>query len=416
MGVAVPSTFYSIGDLTAVANALSAVYQHQNSDGSFPEAGPPLLQQGSDTYHMWSMIGTYNYILFTNDTSFLTARWTNYTRAMNYIYNKVLPAPSGLLNVTGTRDWARWQQGFNNTEANFILYRTLITGSQLASWQGYDSVAANWTSLAATLMTNINYWCYDTSYGVFKDNATDTSLHPQDANSFSILFNATSLSRAESIADKLVVNWTPIGPNSPELPNNISPFITSFELQARFSISDTSRALTLLRNTWGWYLNNANGTESTVIEGYRTNGTFGYRAERGYDYDYSYPSHAHGWSSGPTSALTNFVAGICIADRAGSRWEVAPQFGDLRFASAGFTTILGKFQASWVVLGEGGYNLTVSTPKGTTGDLVLPVLAKGRVPSVVVNGQRKSCVLTTVGYSEGATLTLSGGDYIINVR
>lgn len=66
MGVAVPATFVSIGDLDSVANALQTMYDHQNHDGSFPEAGPPLLQQSSDTYHMWSMIGTYNYVLYTN--------------------------------------------------------------------------------------------------------------------------------------------------------------------------------------------------------------------------------------------------------------------------------------------------------------------------------------------------------------
>ena len=66
MGVAVPATFVSIGDLDSVANALQTMYDHQNRDGSFPEAGPPLLQQSSDTYHMWSMIGTYNYVLYTN--------------------------------------------------------------------------------------------------------------------------------------------------------------------------------------------------------------------------------------------------------------------------------------------------------------------------------------------------------------
>lgn len=69
MGVAVPSSFVSLGnDLDSVRNALQTMYDHQNSDGSFPEAGPPLLQQGSDTYHMWTMIGTYNYLLYTNDT------------------------------------------------------------------------------------------------------------------------------------------------------------------------------------------------------------------------------------------------------------------------------------------------------------------------------------------------------------
>jgi hypothetical protein len=41
-----------------------------------------------------------------------------YQHAMSFIYKKV--QPSGLLNVTGTRDWARWQQGWNNTEANMM--------------------------------------------------------------------------------------------------------------------------------------------------------------------------------------------------------------------------------------------------------------------------------------------------------
>lgn len=68
---------------------------------------------------MWSMIGTFNYVLYTNDTDFLEKNWGKYQMAMDFIYRKVDPA-SGLLNVTGTRDWARWQQGFNNTQAQMM--------------------------------------------------------------------------------------------------------------------------------------------------------------------------------------------------------------------------------------------------------------------------------------------------------
>lgn len=67
---------------------------------------------------MWSMIGTYNYVLFTNDTDFLHMNWDKYQKAMNYIYGKV--DSRGLLDVTGTRDWARWQQGYNNSEAQMM--------------------------------------------------------------------------------------------------------------------------------------------------------------------------------------------------------------------------------------------------------------------------------------------------------
>lgn len=48
---------------------------------------------------MWTMIGTYNYLLYSNDTTFLQENWSKYLLAMKFIYGKV--GPSGLLNVTG---------------------------------------------------------------------------------------------------------------------------------------------------------------------------------------------------------------------------------------------------------------------------------------------------------------------------
>ena len=64
------------------------------------------------------MIGTYNYVLYTNDTAFLSQNWAKYLLAMKFIYGKV--GSSGLLNVTGLRDWARWQTGFNGSEPNMM--------------------------------------------------------------------------------------------------------------------------------------------------------------------------------------------------------------------------------------------------------------------------------------------------------
>lgn len=281
MGVAVPSTFVSVGDLDSVKNALQTMYNNQNADGSFPEAGPPLLQQGSDTYHMWTMIGTYNYLLFTNDTEFLAENYDGYLHAMDYIYGKV--GPSGLLNVTGVRDWARWVTGFNMSEAQMILYRTLDTGSELATWVGDTSNSTLWLTRAAALQNATLAHCFDGSYGAFADNATaaGTTVHPQDANSMSILFGLVDAQSdtAQDISERLTDNWTPIGPNSPELEGNVSPFITSFEIQAHLTAGQTDRALELIRTSWGWYLNNENGSQSTVVEGYLINGTFGYRCK-----------------------------------------------------------------------------------------------------------------------------------------
>ncbi|THW77471.1 Six-hairpin glycosidase [Aureobasidium pullulans] len=419
MGVAVPATFVSIGDLDSVANALQTMYDHQNRDGSFPEAGPPLLQQSSDTYHMWSMIGTYNYVLYTNDTAFLSKNWDRYLHAMEFIYAKV-HQPSGLLNVTGIRDWARWQQGFNNSEANMILYHTLQTGADLASWHGDTTgLADSYRSRAAKLSTAINQHCWDAPFGAFKDNATNTSLHPQDANSMAVYFGvvpalASLSSRGQSISSRLLENWTPIGAEAPELPNNISPFISSFEIQAHLTIGQTDRALDLIRRTWGWYLHNPNGTGSTVIEGYLTNGSFGYRNSRGYSYDDSYVSHAHGWSAGPTSALTNYIVGLSVTGRLGSTWTLKPQFGDLKHAQAGFVTSLGKFSAGWNITNGGrSYSLWWNVPAGTTGNVTLPTLPSGKTGKVSIDG--KSFKNKSVSKTIGLTFEIGGGNHSIVV-
>ncbi|KAG9697057.1 Six-hairpin glycosidase, partial [Aureobasidium melanogenum] len=416
MGIAVPATFVSIGDLESVANALQTMYDHQNKDGSFPEAGPPLLQQGSDTYHMWSMIGTYNYLLYTNDTAFLDKNWDRYLHAMEYIYGKV-HQPSGLLNVTGTRDWARWQQGFNNSEANMILYHTLVTGAELATWHGDTTgLAETYITRAANLSTAINKYCWDTSSGAFKDNATDTSLHPQDANSMAIYFGVVPAlsSSAQSISSRLTDNWTPIGAEAPELPNNISPFISSFEIQAHLVAGQSQRALDLIRRSWGWYLHHPNGTGSTVIEGYLTNGSFAYRNSRGYSYDASYVSHSHGWSAGPTSALTNYIVGLSVTGRVGSTWTLKPQFADLEYAQAGFVTSLGEFSAGWNVT-DGGrtYSLWWKVPEGTAGNITLPPLPSGKTGKITIDG--KSFKNKSVDRKNGLVFETNGGNHSILV-
>ncbi|OQE30470.1 hypothetical protein PENFLA_c003G06452 [Penicillium flavigenum] len=413
MGIAVPSAFVSLGDLESVKNALQIMYNTQNkTTGAFDESGPPLSQKDSDTYHMWSMIGTYKYVLYTNATDFLLENWASYKHAMEYIYGKVT-YPSGLLNVTGTRDWARWQQGYNNSEAQMILYHTLQTGASLALWAGDSTnLSSIWSSQAANLKKAINTYCWDESYGAFKDNATKTSLHPQDANSMAIMFGVVNEERTASISEKLLKNWTPIGAVAPELPENIASFISSFEIQSHFIAREPARALDLIRRSWGWYINNPNGTESTVIEGYLQNGTFGYRMDRGYGYDPSYVSHAHGWSSNPVSALTEYVVGLSVVSPLGLTWKIAPQFGDLEFAEAGFVTSLGKFQASWI-LNSSGYVLTFSVPKGTDGNVTLPYVTASKKPSITIDGDQ---LMRGVAYVDGAaTVEVTGGSHKVVV-
>lgn len=71
------------------------------------------------------MIGTYNYILYTYDLTWLRTVWPKYEAAFDYIYAKV--DSSGLLYSTGTKDWGRLITGGNLTEAYMRVTQTLAT-------------------------------------------------------------------------------------------------------------------------------------------------------------------------------------------------------------------------------------------------------------------------------------------------
>ena len=187
-----------------------------------------------------------------------------------------------------------------------------------------------------------------------------------------ILFGvADSNSTTQSISSQLTTNWGPLGAISPELPDNHVPFIQSFEIKAHFVASQPTRALDLIRRAWGWYLDSQYGTGSTCVEGYLPDGSFGYRATTGYDGDYSFTSHSHGWSTGPVAALSTYVVGLLLTAPAGSQWNLSPQFGDLTSAEGGFTTPLGIFSAGWELAGNKG-TLWYNAPVGTVGTVVIP--------------------------------------------
>jgi len=358
--------------------------------------GPPIDFYSSDTYHMSTLIGTYEYVLHSADLTWFNALWPKISFGIQFIQLKL--DSTGLFDCTGTADWGRYTQGGHNTEANALAYRTLIVGSIMAGWAGDSSLASTLTSQAAALKTAVNSANWDASVGhvnlkkytskllivnrAFKDSDTDASVIPEDGNSLALYYDMASSSNFNSISNQLTTNWGPYGANCPEMTDNIVPYVESMEVKGHLGVGQATRALQLMRLSWGWYLNNPYGTGSTLPEGYLQDGTFGYRANAGYANDYSYMSHSHGWSTGPTHALSWYVVGIQLNNPGGGEWTLAPQFGDLTSAQGGYTTGNGSFSSGWT-LQTGGYTVWYAMPPGTTGTLLFP----GQNPvTVVIDG------------------------------
>lgn len=89
---------------------------------------------------------------------------------------------SGLINITGLRDWARIGGGGHNSEGNALLYKVLTNSADLALAVSSPTLSASYAANATTLKSVFNTVFWDANAGLYRDNTT-TDLHPQDANS-----------------------------------------------------------------------------------------------------------------------------------------------------------------------------------------------------------------------------------------
>lgn len=374
LGIAVPTQYAYSADLTSTRNALSTMYDVQSAAGEIPWSGPPFNLKGSDTYHLWTLLGTATYYTYTADRPWLDSEWANYKRGMDFIIGKI--GGGGLLNVTAVQDWARSGQGGENISANALLYAVLKGGATLATARGDSALAANWTGRAASVKTAANSRLWDASKGMYRDNPT-SGLYPQDGNSLAVWYGLTdSTAKSRSITTQLATRWGPYGALTPEWGGNVSPFAGGMELNAHFAANNDHTALAQIRRTWGHMLNSDIGTKSTFWEGVRADG--------GHAYGGSFMSLAHGWSTAPTSTLTFDVLGIAPESATGE-YRFVPHPGDLTSAEGRITMPQGAVNASWSrVPTAGTYSAQLTSPAGTTGRIGVPKLG-GNI-TVSVNG------------------------------
>lgn len=321
---------------------------------------------------------------------------------------------SGLMNVTLSADWLRFGMGAHNIEANSILYHTLQQGLVLSRALNDSSTTDLYASVAETIKNSANALLWNETAGFYNDNETST-LHPQDGNSWAVVANLTdSPEKIARISANLQERWGPYGAPAPEAGTAVSPFIGGFELQTHFAAGNATRALELMRLQWGYMLDGPHMTNSTFIEGYEFSGALHYAP---YPNDVRI-SHAHGWSTGPTSTLTFNVAGIVLESAGGASWLMKPQLGDLELVHAGFSTGLGLFENRYERQDNGSFKMVFQAPRGTKGKVSLENQScAGTIVLTNLDGTGGNTFIHVRGDDENARIELAdivGGRWELN--
>jgi alpha-L-rhamnosidase len=248
-------------------------------------------------------------------------------------------------------------------------------------------IAASYKAAAAQLRTAINANLFNHATGLYDVSTAQRGVAAQDGNSYAILYGVAAApgTTLASILQKLTeaLYRTPTAPNAVgPVPvqqssgsTQVGPYTSAYELFARFETGDTAGALSLIRNEWGLMRHTSAYYSGATWEYIALDGTPGLGEGT---------SLAHGWGSGPTSALSKYVLGVRPVSPGYKTWLIEPQPGDLTWANGRVPTPYGPIKVKWEKTSR-GLRLEIEVPNGTSGSVGLPT--SSNADSVTDNGQ-----------------------------
>ncbi|MCU1529519.1 MAG: alpha-L-rhamnosidase [Frondihabitans sp.] len=388
-----PTLFYSSGSSDYIRGSLQLLGSYAGSNGyvsgDMPPQTPintgpaPATTQNaySASYSMYFVRDLALYYQYTADRSFVKQELPIVEKELAWSATQV---DSNGLFATTSADGADWDYYDGDktgevTAYNALYYQALIDGQHLETAAGNPELAAHYAAQASTLKAKINATLFNTTTGVYELSNTDPGVVAQDANAYAIEYGVAPANKVVGILAALKSTlWTTNGsiPYSTSAFSNImSPYVTGAELNARFGSGDTANAVTLLENEWGPMIEPGDLYTGTFWENESTSGTQGG----------GNTSMAHGWSTSPTSVLSEYVLGIQPVAAGYKTWSVRPQPGTLSWTEGQAPTPHGALAVKWSHNTKARtFAMNVQAPKGTSGTISVPTF--GSRVDVVVNG------------------------------
>jgi alpha-L-rhamnosidase len=227
----------------------------------------------------------------------------------------------------------------------------------------------------------INARLFDSRTCVFDASDIERGGIAQDANVFAIVFGVAPEEKVAGILNKLKESlWTKNGPrpfSDAKYKPYISPYVTGFELLARLGADDGKNASHLMASLWGTMIAPGEFQSGAVWENMTLDGKPGLGNST---------SLAHGWGAMPAAALSSLVLGIQPVSAGYATWRIQPHPGDLQWAEGRAPTPKGPIDVAWrSEQTTSRFDMRVSTPAGTSGEIAVPTFGARVV--VFVNGR-----------------------------
>lgn len=409
IGISGLTLLYSTFAGEYLAGSIEMFSSFQSSNGGIAISLPPQYHPGvtpADNvgasgfdipdYPLQHVTSIYHYYLYTGDKAFLLVQWPVVQKVIN-LYASLTNNPQHLVLPP-----AFFGPSSADTLTNAHFYGVLLQGAQLAEAVGRADVAASYKAAAAQLREAINTNLYNPITGLYDVNTLQKGIADQHGNSYAVLYGVAPAqgTTVASILQKLTAalyrpstaanSVGPIPVQQSSGSTQVGPYTSAYELFARFESGDTAGALELIRNEWGLMRHTSPYYSGATWEYVALDGTPGLGVGT---------SLAHGWGSGPTSALSKYVLGVRPVKPGYRTWLIEPQTGDLTWAEGTVPTPFGPIAVFWQMTPR-GLALQISVPPGTSGAVGVPVSGTN---SVLTDNGRKVAGVSAANEAGGRT-------------
>lgn len=428
IAVSGPTLFYTSNQTDAIAGSIRLLGSYRLANGEVSTTHSPqdpLISGTADAYSssnfysaqysMYFIRLLHDYYQFTGDASLVSEQWAAVQGELGYL--QTLLDSNGLIAVNpgNAQDWL---PNFASpvtgevTSTNMLYYKTLSEAADLAQVVGASSTGAVWAQQAATLKDAINAHLYNASAGFYGMSASSMNVIAQDANSLAVLTGVAPAGNAAAVLAHMSAGLAnKVGPLAFSSNSGravvVSPYASDTEVRARFETGDTKGALALISTLWG----------NMIVAGdYYTGTTWEALNATGQPVS-SQTSLAHGWSSGPTSALSRYVLGVRPYAPGYKQWLVKPQVGGLTWAVGEAPTPYGAIAVKWGVSASGAISMNVTVPSGTSGTIAVPFGGTVKMNGKVVTTAASSTLDPRASGSDGGKYgyidNVGPGTYVI---
>lgn len=341
-----------VGDMHPEIRTIMSVFgpnQIVNKSLDFiAESTPPdQWMNNISSYSMWWLIIQYQYYFYTGDIEYLKKHKDYIFMLLSKLDNRI--DETGKENLDGNRflDWPTSEDSLAvHAGLQSMMVMTFTAGKKIAEAFAEDQKALEYGEIIQKLKLH--------------------RLQMPDRKSSGALMVLAGISDPKVINDDLLTK---------EGSKDISSFYGYYVLNVMAEAGNYRGALDLIREYWGgmldlgattfWenfnveWLENASRIDELVPQGkVDVHSTYG-------DYCYKGLRHSlcHGWASGPTAWLSQYVLGIEIMEPGCKTIKITPNLGDLEWVEGTFPTPFGEVKLMHEKQADGTVKTVIEAPE-----------------------------------------------------